>query len=274
MRLPRIAATNARFTGILRSRDSGGQFRHRPRANSQRTAQLLPCETRRSGRRVEQWRTRLTANESSDAAALRAYGQTLAEIGRELAPLRAFVTDVAAEIAAFASAAFSQTEDERRKDADVKAAQVELATFQTIVKEKESLWATGLVRAGALVERELSRSYGEYRGLLDRITTVDQLAREVGAAKGKVAELLTSVRQGKEFSTKLADIPRLRHGLQNQAGATRKEAEDWRRRFDSALQQMATHGNARQAAHDELQRAAGALDAARRRFHLITTKYD
>ncbi len=225
---------------------------------------LLPENARHSGRPVDFWQARLAASESADAAALRTFGQTLAEIGRELAPLKAFVKDVTAEIAAFAAATFSQTEDQRRKDADVKVAQTELSAFATVAKDKESLWSTGLTRAGALVETELSRSDGAYRGLIDRIATLDHLASEVHTAKRKSAELLAAVKQGQEFSAKLADLPRNRHGFQNQADAARKEADDWRRRFDSALQQMATHGPARQAANDELQRAAGAMDAAKR----------
>lgn len=225
---------------------------------------LLPENARHSGRPVDFWQARLAASESADAAALRTYGQTLTEIGRELAPLKAFVKDVTAEIAAFAAATFSQTEDQRRKDADVKVAQTELSTFATVAKDKEGLWSTGLTRAGALVETELSRSDGAYRGLLDRIATLDHLANDVGTAKRKITDLLATVKQGREFSAKLADLPRSRRGLENQADAARKEADDWRRRFDSALQQMTAHGPTRQAAYDELQRAAGAVDAARR----------
>jgi predicted nucleic acid-binding Zn-ribbon protein len=225
---------------------------------------LLPEDMRHSGRPVEQWRGRLAASEAADANALRAYGQTLMEIRRELGPLKAFVKEVAAEITAFAATTFSQSEDQRRKDADVKAAQAEVAAFQGVAKDKEGLWATGLTRAGGLVEMELSCADGAYRGLIERIATLDHLAGDVGMAKRKITELLSAVKQGRELSTKLADLPKRRHDIQNQADAARKEADDWRRRFDSAMQQMSLQGPARQTAYDELQRAAGALESARR----------
>jgi ABC-type transporter Mla subunit MlaD len=128
---------------------------------------------RRMGQQIEVWRQQLLQNESTES--IREYGRIVYGMGQELSSSKSFLDTISSDIEAFASANFSEKQDQLRRNADLAAAKGERQRLQEEVKDKSELRKASIATIKKLLLCDLSANDDEFRANHQRLAQLDAL---------------------------------------------------------------------------------------------------
>lgn len=221
---------------------------------------LLPPQRRRLGLDPAEWERRLAAQDAVER--LKAYGEALGALGRDLPTGRAFVAQLDAEIDAFAGAKFSAEADRRRKKADLAGARQELAALSGELKRKEDLRSEGVKRLRELVTSDLEANDAGYQALARRVTGLEGAVAQAEAVARSLADLQEAIGKLKGTAELLATVEGKRRELAREEGRLRAQSEAAERERLEAAGYVAEHATRADASKNVLRRAQEALAAA------------
>ncbi len=222
---------------------------------------ILPPHLRRLGHPPSVWRDHLLQHES--VAEIRSYGTVLRDLSQELPKSTAFIDTVTSDVEAFASAHFSDKENQLRRNADLLAARAELKALVDELKEKTNVRKSALASLMGLVTNELSTNDPEFRNAIYRLQQLKGLQEK----HPQVTKLLEDRQeQFKLFVNKRMEwesLPDKRESTTKAIRTLKREAEDAQQRQSYAVAELEGPSRLYQAALQEAQRTKVALDASK-----------
>jgi hypothetical protein len=223
--------------------------------------QLLPPDIRKMGWQPAAWRERLNRDDS--VSGMQDFAVSLRELGSEIRQSSAFVRELDADINAFAGADFSDSEDRRRRDADLSAARDELAALKAEIQSEESIRSSAIKRLGQMVTEELSDHVQSFREREQRIASTETAERRAKDVEKTLDELNIAITRMSESATELSALPEKRDDLARQIRHVRDDLDDAQRQRIRLATGLTEHAVRFEEAKDRVEQAEASFETAK-----------
>lgn len=193
---------------------------------------LLPAEAARMGKPSMVYRDRLAANDS--VAKLRDFGQTLIEASRESQTAEQFLTQLRADVDAFAAARFIEKDDQQLQKSGIQQARAELSQLDNALSDKKKMVSAGEDRLKQLVEQELASNSPEFQSLQDRLAQLTRFIEQCEISQPLLDARTKLLEQIKQKKTALDALPAKAKLLESKGDKLRVDTQT----AQTALQRM------------------------------------